>query len=290
MKMKITNAFLLLGCLAIMLSSCKRSKYKGFDKTDSGIYYKFQVKKDGARKPKLKEMLTINLSIKIGDSIWIDSKKAKSEFIIPFSKSEYKGDINECFSLLGVGDSASFKINADSLIIKTFRMKTVPKNVKPGSDASIEIKLVKIQTMEELQNAFRAKMETMMKEEDARIAAYVEQNKITAKPAASGLYYIEIKAGNGAKPSKDKKVKVNYTGTLLDGTKFSSTDDMHRPYEFVFGQNQSIPGFEEGIGMMKVGGKAKFIIPSKLAYGERDNGTIPPFSTLVFEVELLDMK
>ena len=86
-----------------------------------------------------------------------------------------------------------------------------------------------------------------------------------------------------------KKVKVHYTGTLLDGTKFDSSRDRNQPFEFTLGQSQVIKGWDEGIGMMNVGGKATLVIPSTIAYGDRDMGKIPPFSTLVFDVELLEV-
>ncbi|HRW68136.1 FKBP-type peptidyl-prolyl cis-trans isomerase, partial [Lentimicrobium sp.] len=92
-------------------------------------------------------------------------------------------------------------------------------------------------------------------------------------------------------PVAGKTVKVHYTGTLLDGTKFDSSVDRGQPFEFVLGQGQVIQGWDEGIAMMKKGGKARLIIPSAIAYGE--NGrmpTIPPSATLIFDVELIDFK
>ena len=85
-------------------------------------------------------------------------------------------------------------------------------------------------------------------------------------------------------------MKVHYTGTLLNGTKFDSSRDRKEPFEFTLGKGQVIKGWDEGIAKMKVGGKATLVIPSSLGYAERDMGTIPPYSTLVFDVELLDVK
>src|SRR5690606_11185362 len=95
--------------------------------------------------------------------------------------------------------------------------------------------------------------------------------------------------GNGTQAKAGDKVTVHYTGTLLDGTKFDSSVDRDQPFEFTLGQGQVIPGWDEGIAMMKEGGKAKLVIPSNLAYGAnpRPGGPIQPFSTLVFDVELI---
>lgn len=103
----------------------------------------------------------------------------------------------------------------------------------------------------------------------------------------SGLQYKVEKEGTGAKPTKEDKVKVHYTGTLLDGTKFDSSVDRGEPAEF--GVTQVIPGWTEILQIMPVGSKYVIWVPSELAYGERGNRGIKPNSTLKFEVELLDI-
>jgi FKBP-type peptidyl-prolyl cis-trans isomerase len=104
---------------------------------------------------------------------------------------------------------------------------------------------------------------------------------------ASGLQYEVITMGTGAKPTAVDMVKVHYTGKLLDSTTFDSSVDRGQPVEF--GVNQVIQGWQEGLQLMPVGSKFKFYIPYELAYGEQGTGPIPPFSTLVFDVELLDI-
>jgi FKBP-type peptidyl-prolyl cis-trans isomerase len=93
----------------------------------------------------------------------------------------------------------------------------------------------------------------------------------------------------GIKPQAGKKVKVHYMMSLLDGTKIDSSYDRNLPLEFEYGSKSVIPGFEEGIGMMSKGTKALFIIPYSLGYGTNSQGTIPAYSTLIAEVELLDV-
>ncbi len=107
---------------------------------------------------------------------------------------------------------------------------------------------------------------------------------------ASGLKYVDVVVGKGASPVAGKQVKVHYTGTLENGKKFDSSLDRGQPFSFVIGVGQVIPGWDEGVMTMKVGGKRKLIIPSRLGYGTRGAGAaIPPNATLLFDVELLDV-
>ena len=106
----------------------------------------------------------------------------------------------------------------------------------------------------------------------------------------SGLKYIDNVLGTGDLPKAGDKVKVHYTGTLEDGTKFDSSHDRNKPFEFSLGLGQVIKGWDEGIATMKPGGKRKLIIPSELGYGERGSGKlIPSGATLIFDVELLEI-
>lgn len=132
--------------------------------------------------------------------------------------------------------------------------------------------------------------ESLKLKEPSLIAKYIADNNITVKPTESGLYFISTTEGTGENPVSGNKVKVHYTGTLLDGTKFDSSVDRGQPFEFILGQGQVIKGWDEGISMLKVGGKATLILPSSIAYGDRQAGAvITPFSPLKFEVELLEI-
>jgi FKBP-type peptidyl-prolyl cis-trans isomerase len=137
------------------------------------------------------------------------------------------------------------------------------------------------QAQREAENERRKQNETSLRNK------YIADNGITIEPTASGLYYIETEAGTGKQAVAGATVQVHYTGRLLDGTVFDSSVDKGQPLEFALGQGRVIKGWDEGIAMMKEGGKAKLIIPSDIAYGAQDRGTIPPYSTLVFDVELI---
>jgi peptidyl-prolyl cis-trans isomerase A (cyclophilin A) len=108
---------------------------------------------------------------------------------------------------------------------------------------------------------------------------------------ASGLEYEEIEAGSGAQAQAGKTVSVHYTGKLPNGKVFDSSIPRGEPIEFKLGAGRVITGWDEGIALMKVGGKARLTIPPQLGYGERGaGGVIPPNATLIFEVELVSIK
>ena len=107
----------------------------------------------------------------------------------------------------------------------------------------------------------------------------------------SGLDYIEVEAGTGAQAVAGKVVSVHYTGKLQNGTVFDSSIPRGEPITFQLGKGSVIKGWDEGIALMKVGGKAQLVIPPNLAYGESGaGGVIPPNATLIFDVELVSIK
>ncbi len=116
---------------------------------------------------------------------------------------------------------------------------------------------------------------------------------VTGKPVttADGLKYWDTKVGTGATATAGHKVKVHYTGWLTNGKKFDSSVDRGQPFEFQLGAGQVIKGWDEGVAGMKVGGKRRLEIPPALGYGSQGaGGVIPPNATLLFDVELLDVK
>ncbi len=150
---------------------------------------------------------------------------------------------------------------------------------------------------EDIRNAFQKLSEELMKKQMAKATEnvkigeeYLEKNKKKqgVQVTKSGLQYRVIKEGAGVTPKATDIVKVHYKGTLIDGTEFDSSYKRNQPAEFPL--NQVIPGWTEGLQLMKAGSKYELVIPSALGYGERGNQSIPGNSVLIFEVELLEIK
>jgi len=129
--------------------------------------------------------------------------------------------------------------------------------------------------------------EIMEETQSTTISEPVVGEEITTE---SGLKYIDDVLGAGEFPKAGDKVKVHYTGTLEDGTKFDSSRDRNQPFEFPLGQGRVIKGWDEGFMSMTEGTHAILTIPPELGYGSRGMGKIPPNSTLIFDVELLEVK
>ena len=138
---------------------------------------------------------------------------------------------------------------------------------------------------------FEGAREKRIAEEKAKAEAEMDRLAAGFERTESGLRYQIIQQGAGDQAEKGKMVSVHYKGQLADGTVFDSSYKRNQPIDFALGVGQVIPGWDEGIQLLKVGDKARFVIPSDLAYGSRGaGGVIPPNATLIFDVELVKIK
>ena len=256
-------------------------------KTNTGFKYQMHAANDGP-KAQFGDHLTLNMlySIDKTDSILFNTFKNPQPLNFQYNKSLFKGALNEGFNMLAAGDSASFWVPASKIY-----GERLPVNMTAEDELKYTVKLMKIQSKEEME-AERKKVEEAAKSENMKqLKDYFAKNNIKAQSLESGLHYVVDKAGSGENPKAGQTVKVHYTGTLLDGTKFDSSVDRGQPFEFPLGQGRVIKGWDTGIPLFKKGGKGTLYIPSHLGYGSRGAGAnIPPNAVLVFEIELLDFK
>ncbi|MDR3046482.1 MAG: FKBP-type peptidyl-prolyl cis-trans isomerase [Bacteroidales bacterium] len=282
--MRKNLTFILVILLAITATSC--GKYSGFKKGENGLYYKCHIVNKDAEMPKDGDAVIIDITMRTKDSTFF--KQEAPILLDENSGIFYRGDIYPLLAMMHFGDSLTGILNADSLINMNI------SDILPFVDGEIyvDIKMVSMYMTKEEMDArtqeFEAEQSARELQETPDREAYLKEHNIKVQPTASGLYFIETKKGKGNQPQPGDRVLVEYTGKLLDGTVFDSSAG-RQPLEISFGQHQVIPGFEEGIGMMKSGGKATIIIPSNLAYSSRGAGDIPPFSTIIFEVEIVSI-
>mgnify|MGYP000862259573 CR=1 FL=1 len=288
--MKIRSWIWAIVALAFTLPAlAKDNKIKYTRDKNGAEYYIFNPKK-GAR---IAEGQVVTLHLKYSnskDSVIFDSWSMGGPLQIQVAKPAFKGDLMSCLVMLTNGDSASFLISADSMFMQTFGIE-LPEFIEKGSKLTFFAKVQKVNSIEELKAEEKQKEIKKHMEETAAIDKYIADNNLKPQTTASGLKYVMYQEGTGAQATAGKTVRVHYTGKLLDGTKFDSSVDRNDPLEFPLGQGRVIKGWDEGIALLKVGGKALLIIPSDLGYGARGaGGVIPPFTPLTFEVELIEVK
>lgn len=260
-----------IALLVTLFSSCENSpRYPGYSKSNDGFHYKIHVMGDGKEKPstgyyvkfsgKMKRMNEEEIS-DIKDSVFRFSNAAGNPF-------------ETYLSLLVEGDSASF-IVTDSL--------------------KLELKVHRVQSQEK--HAEELKYHAWKNDgemnELKKLKQHLRKKKIDDSHLTDGIYMIPIKKGKGAMVEIGNTVVVHYRGAFLDSTVFDSTYEKKEPFEFKFGDDdQVIPGLELAICQMRKGEKVKIIIPSQLAFGESGSSTglVPPFTTVEYEIELVNLK
>lgn len=284
-----------------------------YKKLPSGLEYAFIVDKPTSPKPEEGGQISLNMQSQCNNRILYSTAmqfKGKPG-VYGVAKPAFKGDLIEVIMLMTPGDSTVCLVDADALF-KNAKSK-MPDFIKKGDKVQYFIKLVSVKSKDKVIKEQTAAFEKQMKEQmakqkaeaaklvakdDRTLQAYFKKKAITPVKTASGLYYTIKEEGTGEKAMPNDTVVMNYTGYFMDGKKFDSNEDsafQHvSPFTFVLGRGSVIKGWDEGIALMKQGGKATFYIPSGLAYGAQTRpGSaanpkgIPANSILLFDVELV---
>lgn len=311
--MKTIKSILLSTALLVVATgmvSCKKT-----EKTTDGIEYTYI--KQGKDAPKNGEFILYNLVVKNDkDSTFISTYDQNMPGYLMFNDSIPKQNgMDEIFLGLKKGDSIAF----ESTALKVFGEANIPPFLTSEQKVKISIGVIDVLDEQGIQAYFTALQEAQMKnqaeaatkqlEVDAKlIEDYIAKNNLTATRTESGLFYVIEKEGEGDQIQNGEKAFINYAGYLLDGTLFDTSMkelaeannvyDQQRdqqggyaPIDVVVGEGRVIPGWDEGLALLKKGSKAKFLIPSPLGYGDRQSGAvILPNSVLVFDVEVTDVQ
>lgn len=271
----------------LVMISCNRDR-EAYYKTENGLRYQYLKENPKGQKTKTGDYIAIKMAYaNSSDSILFNTKELGGFIKMQIQKPAYKGSYNQALLMLKTGERALFKIRADSFYLKT-RKEKIPPFIKKNEYLTFDIELLKILDKNEVLEEQKALDEQRKKDEENLLNYYLKENDIHSQASLSGLYYIEKRKGKGKKAKPGNILTVHYTGKFLSGEIFDSSYKRNQPFSFKLGAGNVIAGWEEGFSKMSEGGKATFIIPSYLAYGKKGYGKIiPPYATLIFDVELL---
>ncbi len=291
--MKNYSKFLIIALVAIIaLGATGCSKYKGYKKDKkTGMYYKVFNQDKKAAQPVDGDFVEFMFTLRTEDSTIIPTYHSGDQII----ESLFKGDFYDALRFMHEKDSVSFILDGDSIFKYFMGNQAYPFGEKP---LYMDLKLLKITPKEEFEKQrteMRKQYEMALEEakiaEDSLITNYLKTNKITSKPTSTGLYFVKKSPGKGAKIVDGSVVEVHYILSLIDGTLIQSSYEMGQPIKLTVGKKEVIPAWDEALVMMKQGEKAKLIIPSKIGYGAQGMGQmIPPYSTLIFEIEVVSVQ
>ncbi|MFM1912684.1 MAG: Peptidylprolyl isomerase [Bacteroidota bacterium] len=279
-----------LALISALSTACENQKYEIID----GV--KIQVHSHDENAVKLQDGDIVSFDVVIKnhkDSILQDSRDqgrpGRALIRANDVPGQFKGTFDMGLRLLSVGDSATIFVPIDSLMAMS--PEPLPEFLKSGTDLQYVVKIISKQTKEEYDAEVKKEQEQAAKDAIARketqpadIQKFIDQSGKKFNKTASGLRYSIEKQGTGEKPVEGSSYIATYKGMFLDGKVFDQGEKVDMP------MGQMIPGFNEALEVIKVGGKGTVVIPSEIGYGEETRGPIPGNSALVFEIEIHSKK
>ena len=272
--------------MAMLLMTACTQKFPGYQKTAKGLYYKFYNQDATAAQPQLTDYMKLQMACYLDDSLYYDFRTSGDGVFTQLKESYFPGVLEEAYAMMHVGDSASFYVKADSIARRYYGIRPDSVGLKAGDYFRYEVKLLEIKTAEELQAEADRAMAGLKTASEQAFLEYLAANNLT-EHTNTGLFYTILKTTNGAVPQEGQTAQIRYVASFLDGSALGSSDELGGPFDVTIGQHKVLRGLEEGVGMMHVGEKARFVIPYTLAYGDNAYGRVPAYSNLVFDVELL---
>jgi FKBP-type peptidyl-prolyl cis-trans isomerase len=279
--------------LAIIMASCNNSKY---EKTETGLTYKI-IEGDGKQKLKFGDIVKINGIVKVSggkDTVLFTTYGKLPEYIPVDTANKKSHDFNEVLKLCSVGDSLIVVAQVDTLV----KMGALQYNevFKKGGQITTSLKLLKTFTsQEEGMKDQSTEVEKFKATEVAEVENYLKKKGIKAEKTANGAFVQVDNPGEAVKGTAGKQVTVMYRGSLMENGKvFDTNMDTSfghiEPFSFVPGSGQTIRAWEEAFQFFGKGGKGTIYVPSLLAYGPAgQQGVIPPYANLVFQVEVTNV-
>jgi len=286
--MKIKLPYILIGVISVILSSCGNPAFKGFDKLDDGTYIKFYRVDNQGAKPKVGDVVLIDVNQYYGDSLGFSTEKEYGEPMrYEVTEPSFVGDIMAALLNMHVNDSATVAFVIDSLCLKTYGMESLPEYLTPGMPVFADIHLVDIISSEQLENERRNELlERKIKDESLIAPYYSDKN---CKITDNGLIVLSINGKNKKKAVEGDILKIYFSLLTLDGDTLLYLFD-NEPIAVSCGDQALGVGFDEAMRLVPVGGKGSFVIPSALAFDSVGlEGSIKPYTSLRLDVEMVDI-
>ncbi len=282
---RIRIDFFIFGLLVLLISSCSSGPFPGFEKSENGVYYKIHYRGNDTTPSHDSDWMMVNMDYRLKDTLLFTSKTMDEDFIFPMIKPMFKGDLYNGIKMMNEGDSMSFAIVADSFFLITANIKKLPDFVNAGDPMYFDIKLLKRFTDQEYKAMLEEKKAEKRHNESIKLKAYIDEHDIKTKALPSGLIFIPLKEGVGKKPDTGEMCRIYMKVEVLDGDLLYSNFD-GEPIDVEYGKDFDTKGLMEGLGKLKVGGKAQLIVPSSIGVGERGMQAVPAFTTLIYDVQL----
>lgn len=285
MKFAYFKIFISILGLSLLLISCGGKK--DYQEHSSGLKYKFIDMNPKGQSSQQGDILLLSIRYLTEAGLLIDENPS---YRVQLRKPAYQGDFFTGLAILQVGDSVHFLLDAADYYQNT-RKRELPEELLEGDKLLIQVKLKNIVEVESLETERLGIYHTDEEQELRLMKDYLEKTNVQVEPTSSGLYVVIQKEGTGPNVKPGQTLTVEYTGKTIDGKIFDSSLTNGQPIIFTLGRGEMIKGWDEAFPKLKKGSKARLIIPSKLAYGSEGRGRkILPYSTLVFDVEVLDFK
>ncbi|MES2761221.1 MAG: FKBP-type peptidyl-prolyl cis-trans isomerase [Bacteroidota bacterium] len=290
------NRIALFFLVLLFCFACKKQQQiDGYTRNSTGFYYKLLAIGDGNENPKNNQVVVLDAVMKTqSDSVFWDTRHDAMNGLYVFINSQLlSGSCDHYFLKMVEGDSASFLIKP-SVLFRNYFDTIIPDFCKNDSLVCLNVRLNQIISKPEYDAlkhiALRHGVEDTELQELQMIDHYLQQNYRSAKADANGIYLLQKTSTNQEKVAYGKKVKVVYQGLFLDG---NPADREEQTIEYIYGTpDQLIKGLNIVIGSLKKGETTKIIVPSRLAFGESgsSNGSVPPYTSLVYNIKIIDIK